>query len=123
MNTRTNKFIFILAIATLFILSGCSQKEQNPNLFIYQEGEEIDSSAPLAYGIFPEGNQLRVVWGNVSKSYDTDLLTFTFSDESIEMSYQDKEKETHTQTFTILSDSVVQDETGKNYQWFKDQEN
>lgn len=92
------------------------------SVFITQEGGEIDSSVPRSYGIFPEANQVSVYWGDVSKSYDTDLLTFTFNDESIEMSYQDKEKESHTKTFTILSDSVVQDETGKEYQWFKGQE-
>lgn len=113
-----NKSIFIIAIITLFILSGCSKKEMEPNLFIYQNGGEVDSSVPLAYGVFPESDQVRVVWKENSDSYDTNLLTFKLNDAFIEMSYQDKEKKKHTQTFEILSNSVVQDEAGREYQWF-----
>jgi hypothetical protein len=113
-----NKYIFAIAVITLFILSGCSNKKIDPNLFIYQNGGDVDTSVPLAYGIFPESDQLKVVWAEESNSYDTKLLTFKSDDEFIEISYQDKKEKKHTQTFEIISDSVVRDEAGIEYQWF-----
>lgn len=123
MKSITNRFFFAIAIITLFILSGCSKTENYPNLFIYQNGEEVDTSVPLAYGVFPESNHLRVVWKEESDSYYTDLLTFKSDAESIEISYQDTQKKEHTQIFKIVSDSIVQDEVGREYQWFRDQVN
>ncbi|WP_414840401.1 hypothetical protein [Carnobacterium sp. TMP28] len=113
-----NKYIFAIAVITLFILSGCSNKKIDPNLFIYQNGGDVDTSVPLAYGIFSESDQLKVVWAEESNSYDTKLLTFKSDDEFIKISYQDKKEKKHTQTFEILSDSIVRDEAGIEYQWF-----
>ena len=118
MKDMKKKYIFIIAITTLFFLSGCSNKEIEPNLFIYQNGGDSDTSAPLAYGVFPESDQLKVVWAEEFNSYDTNLLTFTLDDEFIIISYQDKKEKKYTQTFEILSDSIVRDEAGREYQWF-----
>ena len=111
----------MIAILILFFLSGCSNKKIDRNIFIYQNGEKVDTSVPLAYAVFPESNQLKVVWNEDFSSYDTKLLTFKSDDEFIEISYQNKEQKKQTQIFEILSDSLLQDEVGREYQWFGDE--
>lgn len=111
----------MIAILILFFLSGCSNKKIDRNIFIYQNGEKVDASVPLAYAVFPESNQLKVVWNEDFSSYDTKLLTFKSDDEFIEISYQNKEQKKQTQIFEILSDSLLQDEVGREYQWFGDE--
>ena len=56
-----------------------------------------------------------------SNSSDTKLLPFKSADKFIEISYQNKEPKKQTQIFEMLSDSLLRDETGREYQWFEDE--
>lgn len=105
-------------IFTVVILFGCSKKENDANLFIYQSGEDVNTSIPLAYDIFPTSKQLKVIWNEGSDSYYTDLLKFEASNDSIKLSYQDKDEKDKTKIFEIISNSTVQDETEVKYEWF-----
>lgn len=103
---------------SLFFLVGCANEEVSKQLFIYQEGANFDTSIPLGYQLYPTTDQVNVIWNEGEKSHTTKLLTFEEDDTTVEFRYSNKMDQDITKTFEILSDSVILDETGREYQWF-----
>lgn len=109
------------------------ESEITPSVFFTQGAQTNDEEIPWNYKIDPEQNKINIEWlewieVEVGDSIElhqkfivhtAGLLTFSQSDSEIEFSYLDEEDVEVSKTFEILSDSIVQDEENRRYEWLR----
>lgn len=124
------KLRILILTFSLFFISACAKKEtEHPPvsgleiegpIFFEKGGQSSDETLPESYSIYPENNEVEIVWGGFEEEdWEPEtykLISFSESDSHVEFTYLNEDDEEINKRFEFLSESIAKDENNRRFE-------